>query len=46
MQNGGKVNDSDLGRSLFFGDILPVFRIIEIRLKMIIINVLKLKYLR
>lgn len=44
MQNGVKVNGSDLGNSLSLGDILAVVRIIEMTLKMIIINVLKLKY--
>lgn len=44
MQNGVKVNGSDLGNNLFLDDILVVVRIIEMTLKMIIINVLKLKY--
>lgn len=44
MQNGAKVNGSDQGNSLSLDDILAVVRIIEMTLKMIIINVLKLKY--
>lgn len=44
MQNGVKVNGSDLGNNLSLDDILAVVRIIEMTLKMTIINVLKLKY--